>query len=274
MRTIFLLLLCLLTGFLYSQQYPWLSEYDTTNALLNRIQPPPHFERLKTRPGSFAYWLQRIPLKPGHPMVYLYNGIEKPNQSVHYAVVDIDVGHQDLQQCADAIIRLRAEYLYSRKRYDAIHFNFTSGDRIDFMNWVKGYRPVVRGEAVNWLRSGITGASYDNFKQYLNIIFTYAGTLSLSEELQPVEDVQDMKIGDVFIQGGTPGHAVLVVDMAQNPDTGKKVFLLLQSFMPAQDMHILVNPVDSQITPWYSLDFGDTLVTPEWTFYRTDLKRF
>lgn len=35
----------------------------------------------------------------------LYNGSQKPNQSVHYAVFDIDVGKEDLQQCADAVMR-------------------------------------------------------------------------------------------------------------------------------------------------------------------------
>ena len=48
--------------------------------------------------------------------------------------------------------------------------------------------------------------------------------------------------GDVFIKGGSPGHAVIVVDVAIYTQTGKKVFLLAQSYMPAQQIHILVNP--------------------------------
>jgi len=37
--------------------------------------------------------------------------------------------------------------------------------------------------------------------------------------------IKNMNIGDVFIVGGSPGHAVIVVDMAVNSD-GEKIFLL------------------------------------------------
>ena len=51
-----------------------------------------------------------------------------------------------------------------------------------------------------------------------------------------VSPVTSMQIGDVLIQGGSPGHAVIVVDMAENPATGEKLYLLAQSYMPAQDI--------------------------------------
>jgi len=50
----------------------------------------------------------------------LYNGTTK-TAKVHEAVIDRDPGNRNIQQCADAVIRLRAEYLYSRKAYEAIH---------------------------------------------------------------------------------------------------------------------------------------------------------
>ena len=40
-------------------------------------------------------------------------------------------------------------------------------------------------------------------------IFMYAGTLSLSKEMQPIS-INNMQIGDVFIQGGSPGHAMII----------------------------------------------------------------
>ncbi|MBW1984365.1 MAG: DUF4846 domain-containing protein, partial [Deltaproteobacteria bacterium] len=206
--------------------------------------------------------------------VYLYNGKKKLNQDAHFAVIDIDTGRRDLQQCADAVMRLKAEYLYSKKDYAAIHFNFTSGHIASFTKWADGFRPVVSGNRVSWIKKAAAGSSYGNFRKYLDSVFTYAGSYSLSKELKSVSDIANMKIGDVFIKGGFPGHAVMVVDMAYNKNTGKKVFLLAQSYMPAQDIHILKNPKDGTLSPWYDIEFGSTLYTPEWTFYKQELKRF
>jgi hypothetical protein len=82
-----------------------------------------------------------------------------------------------------------------------------------------------------------------------------------------------MTIGDVFIEAGSPGHAEIIVDMAEN-ENGEKIFLLAQSYMPAQQTQILLNPNDEKISPWYSLEGYDKLVTPQWTFELNQLKRF
>jgi hypothetical protein len=273
-RTNLLTLILIFINVLWGQTYPWVEQYDSTNSLCRRIPVPEGYVRIASPPNSFAHWLQYLPLKPAKPDVFLYNGIEKGNQKAHFAVVDIDVGKTDLQQCADAVIRLRAEYLYSLQKYVDIHFNFTSGDRVNFTSWIQGYRPIVKDEAVIWVQSGNKGASYKKFRDYLTRVFMYAGSMSLSEELQPVADIREVQIGDVFIQGGFPGHAVIVVDLVENPQSRQNLFLLAQSFMPAQDIHILINPDDDELNPWYSIEFGDTLATPEWTFIKGDLKRF
>lgn len=262
------------TGSVHPCSYPWLDKYEESKAIANGIPTPERYERAKTTDGTFENWLRYLPLKKGKPIVYLYNGRKKSNQDAHFAIVDIDVGGRDLQQCADAIIRLRTEYLYSLGDYEKIHFNFTSGDRADFTKWAAGYRPIVKGNKVSWAQSGVEDFSYGSFRKYVDRVFIYAGSYSLSKELRRVQDVNQMRIGDVFIEGGFPGHAVIVVDMAINRETGKKLFLLAQSYMPAQDIHILKNPVNSSLSPWYGLNFGDMLYTPEWTFSRNDLKRF
>jgi hypothetical protein len=171
-------------------------------------------------------------------------------------------------------MRLRAEYLYSKKKYADIHFNFTSGHIASFIQWTEGFRPVIKGNSVSWVKKAAPDSSYDNFRKYLNSVFTYAGSYSLSKELLPVSTIQNIRIGDVFIKGGFPGHAVIVIDMAANKNTGKKVFLLAQSYMPAQDIHILKNPMDEHLSPWYDIEFGSTLYTPEWIFDKRELKRF
>jgi len=258
----------------YSHPYLWLTDYDKKNTLINRIEVLEDYKRTHVQIGSFAEWLRNVPLKENNPPVYLYNGTKKSYQDGHCAIINIDIGTKDLQQCADAIIRLYAEYLYSRNNYDKIEFRLTNGDVAGFRKWIRGYRPIVSGNQITWHKQVQPNSSYENFKKYLTFIFTYAGTYSLSQQLRCVDGVKEMKIGDVFIHGGFPGHAVMVVDMARHTETGEKIFLLCQSFMPAQDIHILKNLNDVGFSPWYKLNFGDTLYIPEWTFTKKDLKRF
>lgn len=243
--------------------------------IAERITPPEGYIRTEVTANSFAAYLRRLPLQPEGSKVLLYNGETKRNQLAAYAVVDLDIGKRDLQQCADAIIRLKAEYLYGQKQYAAIHFNFTSGFNAEYIKWAKGNRIRVNGNTVSWYPSKGEDYSYKTFRSYLDMVFSYAGTASLSRELAPV-NYQDMKIGDVFIQGGHPGHAVIVVDMAVHPKTKKKVFLLAQSYMPAQHIHILINPVNRKKSPWYELSDSDEgkVYTPEWTFNKKDLEQF
>ncbi len=254
--------------------YPWLSNYDPGQSIENRIPVPAGYERLTISTGGFGDWLRHLPLKPGTPEVLLFNGQKKANQAAHAAVVDIDVGTQDLQQCADAVIRFRAEYLYSRGRYEDIRFRYTSGDEVDFRRWMDGNRPAVRGSSVTWAKLEPADLSYTSFRSYLNNIFQYAGSISLNEDLVPIRDPSTLKIGDVFIKPGSPGHAVLVVDIACDARTGRKIFLLVQSYMPAQDAHILKNTLSSRLSPWFEADFGSTLITPEWQFSRSEHRRF
>ena len=184
----------------------------------------------------------------------------------------MEIGERNLQQCADAVMRLKAEYLYNSDQFNKIHFNFTNGFRVDYSEWMKGKRIVVEGNKSYWQKQTTPSNTYYSFRKYMDIIFAYAGTLSLSKEMTSV-NLKDMKIGDVFIQGGSPGHAVIVVDIAVD-SANNKVFLLAQSYMPAQDIHVLKNPNNKKISPWYNLDFEGDLVTPEWTFTKSDLKRF
>ena len=108
----------------------------------------------------------------------------------------------------------------------------------------------------------------------MNYIFSYANTASLKNELKRVDNKKDIQIGDVFIQKGRPyGHAVTVMDIAKN-ETGEIIFLLSQSYMPAQDIHILKNPSDQSISPWYKLAETGEFITPEWVFEFEDLMRF
>ncbi|SET22849.1 DUF4846 domain-containing protein [Thorsellia anophelis] len=245
--------------------------YGFSDTIATRISPPVGFERVNEDDSSFGHYLQTMSLKSNEAEVLFFNGKIKPN-SAHAAVIDIDVGTRDLQQCADAVIRLRAEYLFEEKRFDEIHFNLTNGFNADYLSWKNGARLGIKGNKT-WWKKGATQKddSYDSFRRYLDLVFTYAGTISLANELIQV-DASDIEIGDVFIQPGSPGHAVIVVDLARND--AQTAILLAQSYMPAQSIHIVKNPTNQSMSPWYQVGRTDKLVTPDWTFNWTDLKRF
>ena len=240
---------------------------------VGKITLPDDYKRIPAPEKSFGNYLRSFPIADDQ-IVHLYNGEKKRNQNAQYAVLKIDVGNRDLQQCADAVMRLRAEYLFQNKMYDDIAFNFTSGDKAAFSQYAKGYRAVINGNNVRWIKKGKEDYSYKNFRKYMNLVFSYAGTHSLSKELKKINNMEEINIGDVFIKGGFPGHAIIVMDVAKHKTSGKKIFLLAQSYMPAQDIHILKNPNNSNLNPWYSADFGEKLYTPEWTFDKTQLKRW
>ncbi|MCU0352019.1 MAG: DUF4846 domain-containing protein, partial [Flavobacterium sp.] len=168
-----------------------------------------------------------------------------------------------------AIMRLRGEYFYSIKEFDKISFVLTNGFKMDYLEWTKGNRVIVNGNKTVWLKTAEPSNTYKDFRNYMEFVFMYAGSLSLSRTLR-AKDIKDIEIGDIFILGGSPGHAVIVVDLAENKN-GEKVFILAQSYMPAQETQILKNQ-NNAISPWYNSSAFDKLYTPEWTFDFGQLK--
>jgi hypothetical protein len=274
---VFLSLFTLNIGLLEGQSFhfPWLNqELISEQDRIRDIPVPLGFQRVQLDSGSFGDWLRNLLLKPATARVHLFNGRLKSNQNVHYRVLDLDVGTQDLQQCADAIIRLWAEYLFGRGQCDQIHFCFTSGDTVRYSDWLAGQRPLVRGNRVEWFHDEPVENNYRSFRNYLKIVFSYASSYSLSREMNPVAEMENVRIGDIYIQGGFPGHAVIIVDLAESVDGRLKAVLLAQSYMPAQDLHVLRNWRNQEWSPWYIIGDAEELDTPEWTFRWSDLRRF
>jgi hypothetical protein len=234
-----------------------------------RFSAPAGFERPILDAGSFGYYLRSLPLKPDGALVKYYDGTEKPNNA-YAAVVDMEISPKNLQQCADAVMRLRGEYFFSVKEYGKISFTLTNGFRADYSEWMKGKRVKVVGNKTSWIDSTKPSNTHKDFCEYMDFVFNYAGTLSLSKSLKS-RSLKDISIGDVFIVGGSPGHAVIVIDICMNKQ-GEKLFMLAQSYMPAQETQILRNPNDHGISPWYSSKFDSNLITPQWTFTSDQLK--
>ncbi|MFN7913494.1 MAG: DUF4846 domain-containing protein [Bacteroidota bacterium] len=252
-----------------------------TNSLINesgttiqtRFLPPKNFKREDVDLNSFAAYLRNLPLKKHGSDVILYNGKLKENQSAHIAVVDKPILKLDLQQCADAIMRCRAEYLFKTKQYNKISFNFTNGFKADYIRWREGKRIKVDRNKVSWFEAAKLDTSEKCFNDYMKVVYNYCGSLSLSKQLKQKQFAK-LEIGDVLLIGGSPGHAELVVDKIFNPKTKEFKFLLLQSYMPAQEMQILKNNNDAVNSPWYSSLTDYEIGTPEYMFTTDNVYSF
>lgn len=257
-----------------SLAYPWQSVAAAgSTPLAARFAPPPSCRRVPATAGSWGEWLRGLPLKPAGTKARLFNGQLKDRQDVVAAVVDIDVPPQDLQQCADAVIRLRAEYGFSQDP-NKVHFHLTTGYDFWFSDFVAGRTFRVVGAEVLPATRPAEAPTHAALARYLVPTFGYAGTRSLSRELRPVPLAQ-VQPGDVLIHGGAPGHAVLVVDVAEHPATHQKFMLLAQSYMPAQSIHVLRNTGAPGLGAWFAVSPTEaTVSTPEWDFSSNELKRF
>ena len=233
-------------------------EDSSGKTIYKRFPIPIGYEIVPVAEHTWAAHLLNLPLKPSGSEVKLFDGRSKPNRHTYLAVVDLPIGKKDLHQCADAVMRLRADYLFSQGRYTDISFRLASGKTLAYGTWLDGKTPNTT-----------------NHWSYLEEVFNWANTTSLNQQLKS-KSIATLHIGDVFITppppGLTYGHAIIVVNKCTNKD-GKVKFMLAQSFMPAQEIQILDNPAHPGC-PWYDLDFGQTLDTPEWDFTSSQLKTF
>jgi hypothetical protein len=227
------------------------------SSIETRFNLPDGYKRIAIDSNCFGRFLQKLPLKSNGSLVHTYDGKIKENNNIYLGVIDLPIGNKDLHQCADAVMRLRAEYLFSQKKYNEISFLTASGKKLNYTIWLNGQEP-----------------NKSNFWSYLEALFNVANTTSLNKQLKS-KIIDNLEIGDVFIfpwQDNLYGHAIIVVDKCVNAK-GKVKFMIAQSFMPAQEIQILENPNEPG-SPWYNLEFEEILDTPEIDFTINQLKCF
>ena len=222
----------------------------------NRIEDiavPRGYERVSVDPNSFGEFIREFPLqKRGSHMTY-FNGKLALGQYYGYAVLDLPMLAKT-EQCADAVMRMRAEYLWSKGQYGSIHFHSVSGKK-----------QIYSGNA-----------DRKAFEKYLRGVFDNSNTTSLRREMKP-KAVENIAPGDVFVYEspgtGYYGHAVLVVDVAINKKTGQKAIMLAQSSTPALTMHIIRDFLHPILSPWVVLeDATDGLFVSGIKFKMADLR--
>ena len=198
---------------------------------------------------SWQYFLQHLPVKKG--VVVDYKGDAVANQLKQDGIIQFDVGTSDLQQCADALMRIRAEYLFGQKRYNEIAFHFVDGTYYTYEAYCKGMR-IVPGKKISFIPLDPCSKTHETLRKYLNVLYTFASTISLAKELKKTDD---FAVGTVIIYPGSPGHCFIITDEATD-DSGEKVFKLVEGYSPAQSIYVLSNLEEPGINPWYHLHKG------------------
>ena len=246
---------------------------DEGQTVAARVRVLDSFTRVEAVASSFSRYVQHYALKPAEAEVVNFDGNSYWYQEGHVGVLDIPVPSNGLQQCADALIRIRSEYLWEHGQKDKIGFKFTSGHYCSWSKYAAGYRPTVNGNKVTFSKKATPNTSKDNFYKYLNLIYTYAGTYSLAQELPEVNNLSDVEIGDILVYPGFPGHVMMIADIIEN-QKGERRFLFFQGNTPAQSVHIIKNSANRGESPWYNLRGLTSLETPIYTFSSFKIVRF
>jgi hypothetical protein len=262
------------------ESYPWLANPslaqkapEAKEPLLARFAPPPGFERVAVEPGSFGAWLRGLPLAAEGLPVLTYRGdvLLRPDHENIAAVAALDIGSADLQQCADSVVRLHAEWRWSLGARD-MSYRAASGSMMPLARWMRGERPFEEEGSIRWkasARPDPKGGDHTSFRKYLDSVFAWANTGALAVQAKKI-GLGDARPGDFVVLPGSPGHAVLILDMAASAE-GKRVALLGQGFMPAQSFQVL-RPERGRV--WFELDAGSPgLKTPFWPMFPWDSLR-
>ncbi|HEY1099299.1 MAG TPA: DUF4846 domain-containing protein [Myxococcota bacterium] len=270
MRIATFLLVVVGLGCSAAAQSPPASSPMTTEALSSRFPPPPGFVPVVVDDDSFGAWLRQRRLAPIDTPVRRFDGAVVQASWAKHVVVGIDVGTKDLQQCADSAIRLYAEYRRARGTLATTTFHATSGDPMPYARYAAGERARAEGRGLVWRRGADSVTSTSSavvadrvFSTWLDDVFMYAGSLSIARDTVPAGP--RLRPGDLLVIGGSPGHVLVVMDVAERDD-GEQRLLLGQGYMPAQSFHVL---------GWYAAD-GDGVRVPSWpaTFPSTGWRRF
>ncbi|WP_245738170.1 DUF4846 domain-containing protein [Hyunsoonleella jejuensis] len=88
----------------------------------SRVNLPNGYKRVAYPKGSCQEYFRNYRLKPFGAKIINYDNTEYLWQQWHIGVLDIPVPKNGLPQCADALIRIRSEYLWDRNRNEAIGF--------------------------------------------------------------------------------------------------------------------------------------------------------
>lgn len=237
-----IIILIFLTVFLRikNQIFYTKGEYSpiSTSQSQNSIPAPKGYSKIDYPEDSLESYIKSMDFSSQD--VVDYKGNVKLSADSVAGTYNFEVGNENLMQCADCVIRIYSEYLLSSGKEEKIAFHLTNGTLMKYSDWKNGKRLLAFGDFAKMIPATTPDSSFDCFSAYLKSVYRYAGTKSLEKECEKIS-LQNLSVGDLVLKGGTPGHVMMVVDMAEN-STGEKCYLFAEGFTPAMSFHILKTP--------------------------------
>ncbi|MBQ8165008.1 MAG: hypothetical protein IJZ94_04255 [Clostridia bacterium] len=250
------------------------------NTIATRFSVPEGYIRVDVEAGSFAEYIRNYTLKPKGSIAYYYDdetgSYFENKEASTVGVFELPNQLNRWMQCADSVIMLYAEYLYSQQKYSEISFTFANGFECDWLTYSQGNR--FNSSNSTWELKADPDDSYESFQKYLDLVYQYANTDSLARDMSSSPAMQDISIGDAFVVGVSQlqavaaavapgidikyGHAIFVADVAVNPTTGECIFMLAEGNTPATDITIIENP-DTSMGVWFKFNEVGSFVKNE-----------
>lgn len=237
------------------------------DTIADRFPVPKGCTEATPEEGSFAAWLAARPLASEDTPVRTADGDRvRFTFSPALAVLDMDLlGPQD---CADSVIRLRGDYLWSAGGADDLTLKYLSGDAIPWARWAEGCRPklnLARSRVARWDCGDTRTDGRDDFTAYLKNVMRYANSFALARDLTPI-DPNDVGPGDVLTQpnpSGGIGHAAIVARTITCDDGATRRHLVVNGFLPPQSVHVIGRRTSfGALRPWFTISDYESQMRP------------
>jgi hypothetical protein len=219
--------------------------------------PDPQYKRVQLDPDSFGSWLRRLSLKPaGSPVLDYRSRIYKTAEdSVVGAVVAMDISGRRMEQCMDVLVRLYAEYLWQQSQAIRLKLPLPGRYWLAWQDWAAGLRPRYRGTHVSLIQNSTSDHSEANYRAYLREVYAASATQQFYYSYQSL-DREMAQPGDFIVKKGRKRHAVMIVDIARNPE-GEEIALIGHGDTPACQFFLLRYSEDNL---WFPLGNGKNVL--------------
>lgn len=270
LSTVFIALLLALVHDSWCEEhyYGW-SDLFSSEATIRSIKAPAGYDRLYCRKGTFSWWLRNLPLKEKNTL-YHSKYYRKNVQSCHHAIIDIDSRGKDLQKGVGFAIRFVAEYLFATNKYHQLCFTTEKGVELEYFWWMNGYRPDWK--SYTWNRKKQVN-SYAVFTEFLDHYIRAARDKRIRQNFVRVNNIRDLRIGDLITRDWFEGSCAIVVDAAWDKN-GQKAYLFAFNSIPEHEIHVVRNDQDRSMDPWYEFSYyRNEIRLPEAVFSYSDIWR-